>query len=487
VLVATDDDVDVLVVGAGPCGLVAGITVARYGLDVLVVEQREGESNLSRALVISTRGMELLRRFGLEDAVRAGAADVDPTALVTPTLTSGDGMVMPLGYPSDAEAAAVSPTRPSWTPQSHHEPLLLAHLQASQTATVWLGAQLIGLDQDEGRVQATVLERASGEQRRVGAQYAIAADGAHSTTRAQLGIAMEGPDELEVYERVEFLAALDEAVGDRRHALYVLKHPAVDGAVLARRGREDRWGLSRERPADAPGMGELAEPELVAMIRTATGVTDLDVAIERLSSFAFAAQIADRYRAGRCFLIGDAAHRMTPRGGTGMNTGIQDGFDLGWKLAWALRGWAPAELLDTYEDERRPIGLHNVGRAASAGGARRTTDEALPWDLDDRLVHCWLDGGGGEGVSTLDLIGDGLTLFAATDDPRWADVAGQSGFTAPVEVVAIKRRAAMALDLGPTGAVLVRPDGHEIARWSAIDSEPEPGVAWPARGHASRP
>ena len=418
--------------------------------------------------------------------MRAGAADVDPTALVTPTLTSGEGMVMPLGYPSDAEAAAVSPTRPSWTPQSHHEPLLLAHLQASPTATVWFGALLVGLDQDEGRVEATVLDRASGEQRRVGAQYAIAADGAHSTARAQLGIAMEGPDELEAYERVEFLAALDEAVGDRRHALYVLKHPAVDGAVLARRGREDRWGLSRERPVDAPGMGALAEPDLIALIRAATGVTDLDVTIERLSSFTVSAQIAERYRRGRCFLIGDAAHRMTPRGGTGMNTGIQDGFDLGWKLAWVLRGWAPAELLDTYDDERRPIGLHNVGRAASAGGARRTTDEALPWDLDDRLVHCWLDRDGDE-VSTLDLIGDGSTLFAATDDPRWADVAGRSAFTAPVEVIVIEGHAGMALGLGRTGAVLVRPDGHEVARWPAVDGEPRPGVAWLAGGRSGQP
>ena len=93
----------------------------------------------------------------------------------------------------------------------------------------------------------------------------------------------------------------------------------------------------------------------------------------------------------------------------------------------------------------------------------------------------------GERVSTLDLIGDGLTLFAATDDPRWADVAEQSAFTAPVEVVVIEPRRPPALDLGPTGAVLVRPDGHEVARWSAVDSEPEPGVAWLAGGRSGRP
>jgi putative polyketide hydroxylase len=126
-----------------------------------------------------------------------------------------------------------------------------------------------------------------------------------------LGTSMEGPDDLAVYERVEFSAHLDEAVGDRRHALYVLEHPSADGAVLARRGREDRWSLSRERPLDSPGTDQLSESELVALLRTAIGVTDLDVEIERLSSFTFAAQIAERYRRGRCLLIGDAAHRMT--------------------------------------------------------------------------------------------------------------------------------------------------------------------------------
>ncbi|MGH9136197.1 MAG: FAD-dependent monooxygenase [Acidimicrobiales bacterium] len=453
-----------LVVGAGPCGLLAGMTLARYGLDVQVVEQREGGYNLSRALVISTRGMELMRRFGLEEAVRAGAAEVEPTALVTETLVADDGAVMPLGYPSDEEAARVSPTRPSWTPQSHHEPLLLAHLQAS--ARVCFGQQFVGLTQDQDGVRATVLDRSTGEHHEVDAGYVIAADGAHSRVRDALGIAMEGPDELEIYERVEFLADLDAAIGDRRHALYVLRHPEVEGAVLARRGREDRWSLSRERPVDKPGMDELADADVVSLIRTATGVPGLNVTLEARSSFRFAAQIAERYRQGRGFLIGDAAHRMTPRGGTGMNTGIQDAFDVGWKLAWVLKGWARPGLLDSYEDERRPIGLHNVGRAASQTGAR-ATDEALPWDLDDRLVHCWLQRDERR-VSTLDLLGDGLTLFAATAATGWTRVAGQTGFTAPVDIVVVSEGdAAEALQLGRSGALLVRPDGHEVARWSA--------------------
>jgi len=418
-----------------------------------------------------------MRRFGLEEGVRAGAADVDPTALVTSTLASSDGVVMPLGYPSDDEAARVSPTRPAWAPQSHHEPLLLAHLQAAPSATVRFGTQLLALEQTGDRVRATVTDRASGDTQQIEARYVIAADGAHSAARREMAIAMEGPDDLAVYERVEFVASLNDAVGARCHALYVLKHPDVDGSVLARRGREDRWGLSRERPAGRPGLDNMSDADLVAMIRTATGVEDLDVTVERRSGFTFAAQVAERYRRDRTFLIGDAAHRMTPRGGTGMNTGIQDAFDVGWKLAWLLKGWAPVGLLDTYENERRPIALHNVGRAGSPGGARRTTDEALPWDLDDRIAHCWLDQAG-EQVSTLDLIGDGLTLFAATDDSRWAGQVEQTGFAAPVHVAVLQPRAAVAVDLGSTGALLVRPDGHEVARWTAPDAAPRPGVAW---------
>jgi putative polyketide hydroxylase len=142
-----------------------------------------------------------------------------------------------------------------------------------------------------------------------------------------------------------------------------------------------------------------------------------------------------------------------------------------------LKGWAPPHLLDTYERERRPIGLHNVGRAASPGGGRRVTDEALPWDLDDRIAHCWLERAG-ERVSTLDLIGAGLTLFTATDDSRWTGRAGETGLAAPVQLKPLKLETATALDIGPKGGVLVRPDGHEVARWDSVDATPRPGVAW---------
>lgn len=103
----------------------AGITLARYGVSVLLVDKRVAISTLSRATVISTRCMGIFRSRGLEEAVRAGAADVEPCGWVTPTLASGEGTVIELGYPSAARAAAISPTRPAWAPQDHLESLLL--------------------------------------------------------------------------------------------------------------------------------------------------------------------------------------------------------------------------------------------------------------------------------------------------------------------------------------------------------------------------
>ncbi len=270
------------------------------------------------------------------------------------------------------------PTRATWVPQDHHEPILLGHLRTLPSAEVRFRCELVSLQHNDAGVEATLRDRRSSTTLTVRAQYAIAADGAHSTTREALGLSLIGPDDLAEFHRVEFVAPLAEVAGDRRYGLYVITDPSVAG-VFAPRGRGHRWGLSREWMPGQRRLDEHAEGELVALIARGAGVATLDVQIEQITSFAFAAQIADHYRRGRCFLVGDAAHRMTPRGGTGMNTAIQDAFDLGWKLAWVLQGWSPQALLDTYHRERRPVALHNVGRAAEPGGARRDTEDALPW------------------------------------------------------------------------------------------------------------
>jgi 2-polyprenyl-6-methoxyphenol hydroxylase-like FAD-dependent oxidoreductase len=458
---------DVLIVGAGPAGLVTGITLARYGVNVLLVEKRVAISTLSRATVIGTRSMEIFRSWGLEDALRAGAADVEPCGWVTPTLASGEGAVIELGYPTAAQAVAISPTRPAWTPQDHLEPLLVGLLQETEHGEIRFACSLVGLEETPDRVVATLRDTASGLSERVRARYLIAADGAHSTVRRQIGIRMEGPEALAEFQMAQFDAPLAEAQGDHRYGLNIITDADAPGVLLAR-GAGDRWGFAREWRPGQERLDECSEQRLLELITTAAGVAGLRPRIERVSTFRFAAQLAERYRNGRCFLIGDAAHRMTPRGGTGMNTAIQDGYDIGWKLGWVLRGWCGPELLDTYEAERRPVAAHNVARSADPNGAENGAADALGWDLNGRLQHHWIDRNG-KTMSTLDLLTDGLTLLGSQQQSAHA-APSDLGTSAPIAARLLDDAVARPLGLRPGDALLVCPDGRP---WlSRDDREP---------------
>lgn len=475
------DQVQVLVVGAGPAGMVAGITLAGYGIDVLLVEKRQQPSVLSRAMLISTRTMELMRRWGLEAAVRARASDVEAYHYVTRTLAAGEGSELPMAIPTRAEAAPLSPTWPAWAPQDDTESILLAHLRTMPTAEVRLGCELTGLRQDDDGVQATLRDAQTGATHLLQARYVIGADGPHSTVRDQLGIAMRGVDNLGDYESVQFRAPLDTADEDRNPAIYMITRPDAAG-FLSRRGHGDRWIFARGRtPGQKTGLADLGEAELAGLLARAAGVDTIQPRVEWFSNFALAAMLADRYREGRGFLIGDAAHRMTPRGGTGMNTAIQDAFDLGWKLAWVLQKWSPAGLLDSYQSERRPIGKHNVDFSAAPPIEPATAAETLPWDLGGRLAHHWLPTPGtapapATPVSTIDLVGDGLTLLTGPAGRRWSDAGALATAPIPLAVHTLDHHTATALGLRPAGAMLLRPDCKEVRRWPHHDEADPPRV-----------
>jgi putative polyketide hydroxylase len=164
------------------------------------------------------------------------------------------------------------------------------------------------------------------------------------------------------------------------------------------------------------------------------------------------------------FLVGDAAHRVTPRGGTGMNTAIHDGYDLGWKLAWVLRGWAEPELLDSYEIERRPVAEHNAARSADRGGTRRDGGQEVHADIGGRITHIWLPSEAGP-VSTLDLLGDGLTLFTGPDQAAWRSAADSGAGPLPLTLRRLDAITARAMGIRGSGALLVRPDGAPVGWW----------------------
>jgi putative polyketide hydroxylase len=165
------------------------------------------------------------------------------------------------------------------------------------------------------------------------------------------------------------------------------------------------------------------------------------------------------------FLIGDAAHRVTPRGGTGMNTAIYDGYDVGWKLSWVLCGWAEPSLLESYENERRPVAEYNVRRSADPNGSFRDAQQELHADLGGRIPHLWLPSENGQ-VSTHDLLGMGLTLFIGSRAATWKKAAASVQVELPLQIHSLDVITAHAMGIRADGALLARPDGWPVATWA---------------------
>lgn len=460
-----------VVIGAGPAGLTAAITLARHDIAVLLVERRAEGSELPRATVLSVRTMEMLRAWGLADRVLAGGVDVEMSMLEIPTAAgAAEGWRIDIGYPTPHQSSIVSPMSPACVPQDHLESVLLEHLGSLPGTTVERGVEAVAARQTPEQVIVTLRDVDSGSQVDVTAEYLIAADGAKSGLRAATGIEYVGLDGLIAGVMAEFHAPLWELMGAHRHGVYAVTDP-VGAGILAPAGPDDRWLFGCDLNRDLLSDESSAREQLRHRIEHAAGVRGIPIRIDRFGWFTSAAQMANTFNSGRVYLAGDAAHRVTPRGGTGLNTAIASGRDLGWKLAWVLLGWAPPRFLSTYEGERRPVAGHNVTRSADPEGTRRDALTELQVDLGGRITHAWIDTQSPESDarrSTIDMVGPGLTLFLGPDAEASSAVPARAG-TAPLSTVPLPAIAARALGIGPAGAVLVRPDGLPVASWWTVN------------------
>jgi len=460
------EDIPVLVIGAGPAGLAAAVELARHEIPVLLVERRTILSSHPRATVLSLRSMELMRAWGLEAEVRERSVDVDMRMLEAETLAAAAaGSAVAVGYPSREQSRVLSPVEPACVAQDDVEPLLLAHLRDQASAHVALGTELTAIWSASAGARAALRDVHTGTVRTVRARYVVAADGARSAVRRELGVPLHGTDDVLAGFTTLFRAPLWDVVGPHRHLLYFVTHGESPSAFFPA-GPSDRWlaGLRTE------GVETFGERRIAELIRLSAGVPGLPVRIERSGTFSSGVQLAERFRCGSVFLAGDAAHQVTPRGGTGLNLALHDGFDLGWKLAWVLREWARPALLDTYEAERRPVVEQTAARSADPNGSTRGAEQAVHADLGGRIHHAW----SGE-ASTLDLLGTGLTLFAGHDGPAWDAAAACLATRVPVDVRIVDPVVARAVGAAGRSALLVRPDGRPVGVLPA-GVEPAPAL-----------
>jgi putative polyketide hydroxylase len=523
--------VPVVIVGGGPVGLAAALELSRHGVGSLLVERHDRTTWHPKARNLNTRTMEIARGWGR--AVHDELVSVNlprgwtSQIIYTRTLAGEElGRMQTKGF--SGRGPSVSPEIPLLSSQDVFEPIMRRGAEATGLADVRFGQAATrivrGAAEDDECVVVEVEERSSGRTYEIEAEYLIAADGADSAIRRQLGIQLDGPQGLGHFVNVYFFADLDPWVAHRPAILYWVAHPAAQGVFqpLDARGH---W-LCQIAYDGSQASSDRYTPELcVEWIRTAVGDAKCEPEIRSIGTWTMNAAVAERLVHCRVILVGDAAHQLPPTGGFGVNTGIQGVHNLAWKLAFVLRGEAGRGLLDTYDVERRAVGRYNADRslensrmvqqitaAAMAGGDRHSSpkeavaasrrygnflgmelgfayeseavvpDGSEPPEVEDAVVdyvpcgrpghrapHVWIEREG-KRTSTLDVFGMGFTLLASAGASSWRDAAAAAGARLGVKVDAHL--------IGPSGdftdacddwagqygvddgAVLVRPDGH---------------------------
>ncbi len=536
---------DVLIVGAGPTGLTLAIDLGRRGIRCTIIEQKERPAFLPKMERVNARSMEIYRRMGLAERIRAAGLRSDCPMDVYIILALTEPPLLHLTYPSVDQARATAratndgtlPLEPyQLISQYTLEPLLKSIAETMPSVTVRFGCEFVSLRQDDGGVTARV-RTGDGRSEEIRSTYLVGCDGGASPVRKELGIELSGEGNLlglrqalfrcdELFDRLP----LGNGPGKGRHY-----HVADDKATfLIMQDSTKHWTLHSVVDSDE---------DMKAAFERTVGVP---VKYEMLSCAPWRQNLllADRYGKGRVFLAGDAVHLVIPTGGLGMNSGVGDAIDLSWKLAATLQGWGGPELLKSYEIERRQIGDRNVGasryatigrrkwrgmwrpniREDSPAGAetrknlsavadveQRKSNEMIGAELGYRYVdspvicnvpggpehlfrdyrpttwpgarlpHVWLD----DGTPIQDRIPDGYTILklgsAAADASGLERAIRARG--APVTVLDIPDR--IARDIYGYDLILLRPDLHVVWRGNAAP-EDAAEVAAVATGNATK-
>lgn len=453
----------VLIVGAGPTGLALAVDLARRGVDALVVEKADHLFPGSRGKGLQPRTLEVLHDLGVIDAVLAAGAPAPRGMLWEDGRRTGEHDMFNRTEPTEAEPYGEPWLLPQWRTQQ----ILFARLR-ELGGDVAFGRAVTRIGQDADGVTAALSTGTT-----VRARYAVAADGGRSTVRAALGIGMEG-DTVDPAPMLVADVRIRDLDRDNWHTFG--GSGAGWAAICPLPGTED-FQLVAQFTEGAPDTTPEGVRALVAARThlTADQVTEVCWA----SDFRPRAALAHRFRDGRIFLAGDAAHVHSPAGGQGLNTSVQDAYNLGWKLGQVLRHGAPEVLLDSYEEERRPVAAAMLGLSTRIhrGEARRGSQT--------RQLGLGYRGGpladGAAGTLTAGdrapdaRLADGTRLFDVFRGPHFTLLvtgADGPGTELPEELPDVVRVRRTESDETPAaygkGLFLVRPDGY--VGWAGEDA-----------------
>lgn len=520
--------IPVLIVGGGPVGLALAVDLGWRNVPCLLIEQGDGEVVDAKMFATGIRTVEFCRRWGIAEKVKHWGYPQDfPFDNVFVTSLAGHEIGrIPMPALKDIPPFPTSPEGFAHCPQFVFDPILAATARTFPSVAMRYRCQLMSFRDMGDHVAAELLDHATGKREQVRAQYLVGCDGIGSMVRKQLGFQMRGIELINHSFNIMFRAKeLWSGHSKGKAGRYVIVGPEGAWASLTPADGKDLWRLMVHGEPDT-------DPDSVdaaAEVRRAIG-DDRPFEIVKFGHWIRRRVVADHYQRGRILLAGDAVHVTPPNGGLGMNTGIGDSVDLGWKLAAMHQGWGGPWLIDSYEPERRPVGIRqcdeamlNFQRYGSRKPVPHVTDETaqgaqvradlgkrlstansqawenplnthlgyryegspivvpdgpLPPEPEDsrhytqtshpgcRAPHAWLP----DGRSTLDLFGRAFTLLVFPGaGPADALVAAARDRGVPLEVVRLDAPDVAALY--ERKLVLVRPDGHVSWRGDALPTD----------------
>ncbi|KST62574.1 FAD-dependent monooxygenase [Mastigocoleus testarum] len=367
---------EVLIVGGGPVGMAIASELRYQGIDCIVLEQTDGVVTDPKVSTVGPRSMEFCRRWGISEAIRNAGWPKEHTLDVAWVTSVGGKEIFRIKFPSYAQRSLpeYSPETEQVCPQDWFAPKFINSLGEYPQGNLKFLSRLESFTQNETGIvaQITNLESGSsksGNTQTIEAQYIIACDGARSQIRKQSGIGAQTFHQTQVFQSVVFEAPqLPDLLGPNNAMVFFLVNPIIQEPLRAVDGK-GKYRLILKPQED--GKIYDAQEAIAAAISIDTPYKIISNMPWRLTH-----RVADTFRDGRIFFVGDSAHTLSPSGGFGMNTGIADAVDLGWKLAATIKGWGGSKLLDTYETERRPIAVRNLEQANA--NLQRTQKRSIP-------------------------------------------------------------------------------------------------------------